>query len=61
VCVRKGGQYVLISDGKVFKLINRDADLAENAGRTVRLTGALNGETIRVSKIERAGNATDRP
>ena len=51
-CVQKGAQYVLVVDGKVYKLMNHDADLKAHAGHTVNLTGDLTGETIRVAKIE---------
>jgi len=51
-CLQMGALYVLVVDGKVFKLINHDADLKVHAGHTVNLTGNLTGETIRVTKIE---------
>jgi len=51
-CIKKGARHVLVADGKVYKLINHDADMAAHAGHTVRLTGDLNNETIRISKIE---------
>jgi hypothetical protein len=51
-CVQKGAQYVLVVDGKVYKLINHDSDLKVHAGHTVNLTGDLTGETIRVTRIE---------
>jgi hypothetical protein len=51
-CVQKGAQYVLVVDGKVYRLMNHDADLKAHAGHTVKLTGDLTGETIRVAKIE---------
>ena len=51
-CASKGAQYVLVADGKVYKLTNHDADLKTHAGHTVNLTGDVKGDTIRVSKIE---------
>jgi hypothetical protein len=51
-CAQKGGQYVLVADGKTYKLTNRDADLKAHAGHAVDLTGNLTGDTIRVEKIE---------
>src|SRR5580693_1713990 len=51
-CVQKSAQYVLVVNGKVYKLVNHDADLKAHAGYTVNLTGDLTGETIRVAKIE---------
>ena len=34
-CAMKGAQYVLVSEGKVYKLTNHDADLAVHAGHAV--------------------------
>jgi hypothetical protein len=51
-CVQKGAQYVLVVGGKIYKLMNHDADLKSHAGHAVNLTGDLTGETIRVAKIE---------
>jgi hypothetical protein len=53
-CAQKGAEYVLVADGKVYKLRNHDADLRANAGHGVNLTGDLNGDTIRVTKITMA-------
>jgi hypothetical protein len=49
-----------VSDGKVYKLTNHDADLRAHAGHTVKLTGALTGESIRVAKIEMVAASNDR-
>jgi hypothetical protein len=51
-CVQRSAQYVLVVSGKIYKLMNHDADLKAHAGHTVNLTGDLTGETIRVAKIE---------
>ena len=51
-CAAKGAQYVLVADGKVYKLTNHDADLKTHAGHTVNLTGDVKGDTIKVSNIE---------
>ena len=51
-CASKGAQFVLVSDGKVYKLTNHDVDVRAHAGHTVKLTGALTGESIRVATIE---------
>jgi hypothetical protein len=59
-CAAKGAQLVLVSDGKIYKLTNHDADLRAHAGHTVKLTGALTGESIRVAKIEMVAAANDR-
>ena len=51
LCVKNGAQYVLVSEGKVYKLTNHDADLAVHAGHPVTVGGNLTGDTIRVSTI----------
>jgi hypothetical protein len=51
-CASKGGQYVLVSDGKVYKLTNHAADLKTHAGHMVNLIGEVKGDTINVSKVE---------
>jgi hypothetical protein len=51
-CVKGGGKYVFVSDGKVYNIANQGSALLEtHAGHTVRLTGELKGETITVSNI----------
>ena len=50
-CAAKGAQYVLLSEGKIYKLTNHDSDLKTHAGHTVDVTGDVKGDTIRVSKI----------
>ena len=52
-CVKGGGKYVFVEGGKVYNVENQDAaGLQEHAGHTVRLTGEMNGDSIKVSKIE---------
>jgi hypothetical protein len=50
-CAKGGAPYVLVADGKVYQLTNRDADLRTHAGHTVTVTGELKGDAIRVSNI----------
>lgn len=51
-CVKNGAQYVFVSRGKVYKIVNQDfAGLKQQAGRPVRVTGEMTGETIKISKI----------
>ena len=51
-CIKEGGKYVFVSSGKVYKIENQGlASLSEHAGHTVKLTGAMNGDTITVSNI----------
>ena len=53
-CAGKGAQYVLVSDGKVYKLTNHNAELKAHAGETVSITGDVKGDSIKVSKVELA-------
>jgi hypothetical protein len=51
-CVKAGAKYVFASNGKVYMIENQsDPALVTHAGHTVRLTGAMNGDTITVSNI----------
>jgi hypothetical protein len=51
-CVKTGAKFVFATGRKVYDISNQDeADLMKGAGRTVRLTGSRNGNTITVSKI----------
>ena len=51
-CAKGGSPYVLVADGKVYQLTNHDADLRTHAGHSVKITGELKGDSIRVSTIE---------
>ena len=51
-CVKQGGTYVLISQGKVFKLVNADKQgVATLAGATVDVEGTVRGDSITISRI----------
>jgi hypothetical protein len=52
-CVKAGGKYVFVSDGKVYKIANQDSPLLQmHAGHAgVALTGDMKGDTITVSKV----------
>ena len=55
-CVKGGGKYVFISDGRVYNIENQDlALLPDHAGHTVQLTGAMKDDTITISKIVMPG------
>jgi hypothetical protein len=55
-CVKGGGKYVFVSNGKVYNIENQDlALLQEHAGHKVQLTGEMKGNTITVSQIVMAG------
>lgn len=52
-CVEGGEKYVLVSEGKRLEIANQDfAGLAPAAGIEVRLDGEVDGEKIRVTRIE---------
>ena len=52
-CVKEhNAKYVFVTGGKVYNVGNQDfGGLQEHAGHTVKLTGAMSGDTITVSKI----------
>lgn len=57
-CVKKGSDYALIVDGKAYTLKagtdTLKAELAKLAGKSARITGDRNGETIQVSSVQAA-------
>ncbi len=56
-CIKGGAKYVFVSDGKVYNVDNQDfAGLPVHAGHSVKLTGEMTGDTIKVSKIEMSGS-----
>lgn len=52
-CVAGGSKYVLVSGDKVYQLDAQDK-FAEFAGKSVKVTGKLAGDTINVSSVEGA-------
>jgi len=52
-CVKGGAKYVLVSEGKVYELDAQDK-FAEFAGKSVKVTGKLNGMAIQVESVEAA-------
>src|SRR5450755_320271 len=55
-CVKGGGKYVFVSDGKVYNIANQELALLQvHAGHTVQLTGDMKGDTITVSNITMGG------
>ena len=48
-CVSGGASYVLVSGGKLYKLDPQNKISPELAGRAVKVTGNLKGNTITVS------------
>jgi hypothetical protein len=60
-CIRKGSPAVLLApDSKVYKL-EEQAKVVEHAGHKVKVTGTLNGDTIKVEKIELDAGCTPGP
>lgn len=54
-CVRGGSKYVLVVGNTVFEIANQNAaGLADLAGSKVKVTGEATGQSVRVSKIEKA-------
>lgn len=54
-CVKGGAKFVLASGDKIYVLDNqKDPALAMYAGRMVTVTGDLQGDTIRATKISMA-------
>lgn len=51
-CTKGGTAFALVSGGKVYQLNGHEADLRKQAGHIVKLTGVLEGDTIRVSNVE---------
>ena len=52
-CIKNGGEYVFLSNDKVYKISNQSfAGLKAHAGQEVNLTGEMKGDTITVSKVE---------
>jgi hypothetical protein len=52
-CVKGGSKYALLSGDKVYKLSDQAA-AAKFPGQKVKITGALNGDTIQVKSVEAA-------
>jgi len=51
-CIKQKGKYVFVVKGKVYKIGNQNLPaLQTHAGHRVQLTGAIEGDTITVSKI----------
>ena len=55
-CVQRGSSYVFVThDNKVLKIANQDfGSLKDFAGDAVTLTGDVKGDTVRVTRIEKA-------
>ncbi len=52
-CIKGGGEYIFIADGKAMKIANQSFEgLAKHAAHEVMLTGEIKDGAIVVSKIE---------
>ena len=48
-CIKLGAKYILVSGDKIYQISNQDyAGLRVHAAHTVRLTGEMTGDTIKV-------------
>ena len=60
-CIKKGSPAVLLApDSKVYKLDDQ-AKVVEHAGQKVKVTGTLNGDTIKVEDIVLDAGCTPGP
>jgi len=51
-CIKDGAKYVFVVEGKVYKIANQQiASIQAHAGQTVRITGNLRGDSIKVSNV----------
>jgi uncharacterized protein DUF5818 len=53
-CVAGGAKYTLVSKGKVYQLDAQDK-FADFAGKKVKVTGTVSGDSITVESVEAAG------
>ncbi|MDR1990986.1 MAG: hypothetical protein LBQ09_12245 [Acidobacteriaceae bacterium] len=54
-CVHGGSKYVLVVENKVLQVANQNLPaLADLAGSKVKITGTLAGNTVTVTKLEKA-------
>ena len=52
MCVKQGVSYVLVAGGKVYQLDGAAKTIAAHSGHAVSLTGQVQGDTIKVARIE---------
>jgi hypothetical protein len=59
-CAGHGAEYVLVSAGKVYTFANqKDRELRAHAGEMVTVTGDVEGDVIKASRIEGVASAGD--
>jgi hypothetical protein len=54
-CVAKGAKYVLVSKGKVYSVEPQDK-FADFAGKSVKVTGTMEGDSITAESVMAAGH-----
>jgi hypothetical protein len=55
MCIKGGADPVLVSEGKVMKFDDESKEKAkEFAGDNVKIDGTMDGDTIKVSSIQKA-------
>ena len=52
MCLKKGASFALVDGDKVYKLNGGDEYLDKLAGERVKLSGTLNGDTIKVMSVD---------
>jgi hypothetical protein len=50
-CLKRGGEAVLVSDGKVYHLKGKTDAVRELGGQNVTITGTLDGDTLTVESV----------
>jgi hypothetical protein len=50
-CLKRGGEAVLVSDGKVYHLKGKTDAVRELAGQDVTITGTIDGDTLTVDSV----------
>lgn len=55
-CIKGGEAAVLVVDGKVVKIANQDK-IKGHAGEQVTVTGKLDGDTLTVASVKKAGDS----
>jgi hypothetical protein len=56
-CIKGGAAAVLVVDGKVYTIKGDGKKYADHAGKEVKVTGMVEGDTIEITKVEPAKKA----
>ena len=61
LCLKSGFKYVMVIGEKVYMIANQNnTDLDKFAGREVKVTGEMKGDSITITKVESAAPGADR-